>query len=57
MIIFISFFIIEFDFYGDVVNLGMCVYMDEFGLEGWVKIVFFDRVMIVVFLENLNKGK
>ena len=46
MIMLTSFSTIEFDSHGDVVNPGTRV-----------KTVFFDRVMIAVPSENLNKGK
>ena len=57
MIILTSFSTIEFDSHGDVVNPGTRVHTDEPGSEGRVKTVFFDRVMIAVPSENLNKGK
>lgn len=57
MIILTSFSTIEFDSHGDVVNPGTRVHTDEPGSEGRVKTVFFDRVMIAVPSENLNKEK
>ena len=57
MIILTSFTTVELDSHRDVVNPGARVHTDEPGSEGWVKTVFFDRVMIAVPSENLNKGK
>ena len=57
MIILTSFSTVELDSHGDVVNPGTRVHTDEPGSEGWVKTVFFDRVMITVPSEYLNKGK
>ena len=57
MIILTSFTTVELDSHRDVVNPGTRVHTDEPGSEGRVKTVFFDRVMIAVPSENLNKGK
>ena len=57
MIILTSFSTVELESHGNVVDPGTRVQTDEPGSEMRVKTVFFDRVMIVVPSEYLNKGK